>query len=172
MRFFETVTRSACVTPFLVSLPIFSFIELYCVFLNKTNSSTVKQPAAHQSEGNNVVIIPRNVYIERVNEILTDSTKFRKVQCLKGNSLRVLLKQENEIRIFLKELHCAEKITEYQLKKLWPVGSYPGILLGLPKVHKTLVGRFPKFRPILSAFGTPAYYLANIFGIFLLVSCC
>ena len=41
------------------------------------------------------------------------------------------------------------------------MGSNPGILYGLCKVHKTVVDVSPPFRPILSATGTPTYKLAK-----------
>ena len=47
------------------------------------------------------------------------------------------------------------------MKKLNPVGSRPGILYGLSKVHKSLVNGLPKMRPILSAIGTASYNIAK-----------
>ena len=41
------------------------------------------------------------------------------------------------------------------------MGSIPGILYGLCKVHKAIVDVCPPFRPILSAIGTPTYKLAK-----------
>ena len=43
----------------------------------------------------------------------------------------------------------------------------PGIFYGLCKIHKSIVDRFPPFRPILSAIGTPTYKLAKIFVLLL-----
>ena len=42
-----------------------------------------------------------------------------------------------------------------------PVGSQPGRLYGLCKVHKDNVDESPPFRPILSAINTPTYHLAK-----------
>ena len=47
------------------------------------------------------------------------------------------------------------------IKKIKAVGSRPGILYGLCKVHKAIADVFPPFRPILSATGTPSYKLAT-----------
>ena len=52
-------------------------------------------------------------------------------------------------------------MTEQPYKKIKAVGSNPGILYGLFKVHKTGVDVCPPFRPILSAIGTPTYKLAK-----------
>ena len=42
-----------------------------------------------------------------------------------------------------------------------PRGTRPGILYGLPKVHKTVVNRKTKLRPILSTINTPTYKLSK-----------
>ena len=46
--------------------------------------------------------------------------------------------------------------------KLCPSGSRPGILYGLPKVHKPCIDNYPAYRPILSAIGTPSYKLSKV----------
>ena len=46
-------------------------------------------------------------------------------------------------------------------KKIKAVGSRPGILYGLCKTHKVITDICPRFRPILSAIGTPSYKLAK-----------
>ena len=48
-----------------------------------------------------------------------------------------------------------------QYKKIKAVGSRPGILYGLRKVHKAITDVCLPFRPILSAIGTPSYKLAK-----------
>ena len=53
------------------------------------------------------------------------------------------------------------KISALEFGKLNPVGSRPGILYGLSKVHKTLVNGLLKMKPILSAIGTVSYCLAK-----------
>ena len=45
--------------------------------------------------------------------------------------------------------------------KLRPVGSQPGVLYGLAKVHKKVINGCPAFRPILSAIETPTYNIAK-----------
>ena len=54
-----------------------------------------------------------------------------------------------------------KKITQKEFDKLNPIGSRPGRLYGLSKVHKPLVEGLPKIRPILSAIGTAGYNLAK-----------
>ena len=53
--------------------------------------------------------------------------------------------------------------TEKQYKSIAPTGTKPGILYGLPKIHKALVNNLPKFRPIISMIATPTYKLSKFF---------
>ena len=62
---------------------------------------------------------------------------------------------------YSKNFECKKFVTEATYKKLSPVGSNPGIMYGLAKVHKPLKNGIPSFRPILSAIGTPTYALAK-----------
>ena len=111
-------------------------------------------------KGNNVVILPKRIYIERVMDILSDNTKFRNVVIPKDNPLRRILNKENQVRKVIKDLCRDNKISKARFESLWPVGSQPGILYGLAKVHK-LFEMYPKVRPILSAVGTPTHALAK-----------
>ena len=61
----------------------------------------------------------------------------------------------------LKDLKNSEIISETVSKSLKTRGSRFGIIYGLCKVHKQLVGNCPPFRPINSAIKTPTYNLAK-----------
>ena len=63
------------------------------------------------------------------------------------------IRRENKLKNFLRELKKNHTISDATYEKLFPTGSRPGILYGLPKVHKA----GGPFRPILSAIGTLAY---------------
>ena len=102
----------------------------------------------------------KNVYTQKMTDVLADTTKFRKVKFHKNNPLRRILNKEIEVREAIKELHANNKISNTVFNKLWPTGSQPGILYGLAKVHKP-VELYPKVRPILSAVGTPTHSLAK-----------
>ena len=52
-------------------------------------------------------------------------------------------------------------MTKTVYNKLSPSGSRPGVMYGLPKVHKKCINGSPPFRPILSAIGTSTYNLAQ-----------
>ena len=52
-------------------------------------------------------------------------------------------------------------MSEEEFKGICLIGTHPGILYGLPKVHKIVIDNIPKFRPILSAIGTPVCQIAK-----------
>ena len=68
---------------------------------------------------------------------------------------------EKKIRDILKVLHKTGKLSKQEFDKIYPIGSRPGILYGLAKVHKSSVNGSPPFRPILSAIETSTYQLSK-----------
>ena len=74
--------------------------------------------------------------------------------------LDLCLKRENKLIRFLRDKLLKQKsIPDDIYKEIYPSGSTPGVLYGLPKVHKT---NCPA-RPILSAIGTYNYKRAKFF---------
>ena len=61
----------------------------------------------------------------------------------------------------MKRLEKLGSLSTEQYKKIKAVGSRPGVLYGLCKVHKAITDVCPPFRLILSAIGTPSYKLAK-----------
>ena len=61
----------------------------------------------------------------------------------------------------MKSLEKSGSLTTDQYKKIKAIGSRPGILYGLCKVHKAITDVCPPFRPIRSVIGTPSYKLAK-----------
>ena len=61
----------------------------------------------------------------------------------------------------IKRLKDEGKITGKIYDKMYLRDSRPGILYGLPKVHKPVIDNSPKFRSLLSAIGTPTFKLAK-----------
>ena len=98
---------------------------------------------------NGVVTLNHSDYTSKM-----DATKFK---LLTPELIKATLNQENKLRNFLKELKRENVITNELYDKLCSTGSRPGILYGLPKVHKVNV----PLRPILSALGTHSYNLAK-----------
>ena len=74
---------------------------------------------------------------------------------------------EKRITLELKLLTHKEMIDKSTFKGIKLVGSRPGILYGLGKIHEETCNGIPPFCPILSATGTPTYKLAKVLVKFL-----
>ena len=86
------------------------------------------------------------------SNILNDESKFKVVNFYIVKLVPML---ENKKTRFLKSLKSQNIIRDEKFEELQPTGSKPGILHGLPKVHK----QGYVVRPILSAIGTHVYKL-------------
>ena len=126
------------------------------------NLSHLKKEVIIQNsdKGSSVVLVNKSDYIRHIEDILKDINKFEKVSLKKG-ILSFAVNHEEHINKQLRSISKNGSLTEQQYKKVKAVGSNPGILYGLCKVHKTVVDVCPLFRPILSAIGTPTYKLAK-----------
>ena len=121
--------------------------------LRKDNNIYLIKP----DKGNGVVIINRTDYNSRMLNILDDNTKFERINLKKSNIYKETTRREDAVRTPINELKSNDIISEHLSKELNHIGSRPGIMYGLPKVHKP---NFP-LRPIISAIGTHSYKLAK-----------
>ena len=112
-------------------------------------------------KGNSVVILNKSTYIDRMEELLSDVTKFESISIQDGKDYNYIWNQELRVRETLKVLKSSNSIDAKLYDKLCPRGSRPSVMYGLAKVHKQLVNGFPKLRPILSAINTPTYKIAQ-----------
>ena len=55
-------------------------------------------------KGNSVVLLNRNDYIKQLNEMLSDSCKFKKLNVKPGKEINCLLQHEDRITNFLKKV--------------------------------------------------------------------
>ena len=92
--------------------------------------------------------------------ILSDLNKFEKVS-IKKRTLNFSINHEKNINNYLKRLEKSGTLSTEQYKKIKAVGSRPGILYGLCKVHKAITDVCSPFTSIFSAIGTPSYELAK-----------
>ena len=72
-----------------------------------------------------------------------------------------LIDMEKRIIRLLRSLEDQGEISEKERNNLYPSGSKPGVLYGLPKIHKALEDGIPSFHPILIAIGTPTNNLGK-----------
>ena len=93
--------------------------------------------------------------------ILSNSKKFVKSSVLDDKHLNFIIGIETKLTDLLKELKASEAMSENDCKKLKPRGSSFGVLYGLCKTHKKVLGKCPPLRPILLAIKTPSYNLSK-----------
>ena len=119
-------------------------------WLRRDQSIIIVKP----DKGNGLVILNKSDYHEKMNDILADETKFQK---LDEDPVKLTLKREIIIKNFLKELNKNGIISDGHYRDLSPTGSRPGILYGLPKIHKLNV----PLRPILSSMRSHSFNIAK-----------
>ena len=71
------------------------------------------------------------------------------------------INQEKCVDNILKKLVASSSISEETRISLKPVGTRPGIMYGLCKIHKDIIDNCPPFRLILSAIYAPTYKLSK-----------
>ena len=108
-------------------------------------------------KGNAVVILDTSSYKDCMRGILNDTSKFK---VLRDDPT---IYREGQLQRRLLNLKKKGFFSNEVYKKVYPTGSRPARLYGLPKMHKTFSG-LPPFRPIVSSIGTFNYKLAGHLG--------
>ena len=119
--------------------------------LSKDNTITITRP----DKGHGVVILNKDDYINKVTTILSDTSKFKVVDHI--DPFLHTLRLENRVNYIINKLYKAGTISESTKNNLLCHGSQPGVLYGLPKIHKPNI----PVRPILSANGTATYNVSK-----------
>ena len=97
--------------------------------------------------GNGVVMIDRKLYDKAIQEIISDTCKFEKL------NKEPTLKREVSLQRFLRKLKQKNFFNENVYDKLYPSSSAPACIYGTPKMHKFCPSdTFPKLRLIISTF--------------------
>ena len=110
---------------------------------------------------NSVAIVDKETYIKRMENLLSDQRKFKRVTLKNDAFLNFVVNQEKRIDIIFKNLVDSNSRSREMRISIKPVGTRPGTMYGLCKVRKQEVDGCPPFRPILSALQTPTYSLAK-----------
>ena len=102
------------------------------------------------------MILNRSDYDSGLLKIISDSTKFKPIK-EDPTSLR-----EGQLQRFLRKLKTKGHLDSNVYSKIFPSGSHPAGIYGLPKMHKPRgPNSMPPFRPIVSSIGTYNYELAK-----------
>ena len=136
--------------PFKVFSPVFSKNDIKILQNLRNNKSII---LCKPDKGRGVVIMNKSDYLSKMYNILNDTTKFKEIKNI--DPFLHTLRTEDKINRFIKKFNNNEFISN---KKIGTVsGSNPGILYGLPKVHKNNT----PVRPILAAYNTSTYNIAQ-----------
>ena len=107
-------------------------------------------------KGNGVVVLDRDIYKQKILEIINDTAKFKK---LKDNPT---LTREGQLQRFLRKIKDKNLFDENTYKKIYPCSSKLATIYGLPKTHKMLFDSDDfSLRPIISSIGPYNYNLAK-----------
>ena len=100
------------------------------------------------------MLLNRNDYITKMEEVLSDNTKFNLVW---SPVFSTIFKIEDKINRTLRQFKEDSLITNDTYNSLYCSGSSYNVLYGLPKVHK----RDVPLRPILAVYNAPNFALAK-----------
>ena len=100
-------------------------------------------------KGNFIAIINKDDYLQKMRNILSDSSKFSEICIAKEQNLNFLINIEKQITDLLKQLNDSQETSDTKCKKLIPRGSRFDILYGLCEIHKSFIDNFPPLQPIL-----------------------
>ena len=107
-------------------------------------------------KGKAVVVLNRSDYDNSMQSLISNRSKF---EILDSDSFTYTQKIETKINNFLRKVK--ELIGDELYKKLYVTGSGPGVLYGLPKIHKLDFSTKFQFRPIFAAYNAPSFNLAK-----------
>jgi hypothetical protein len=137
--------------PHQVSNPLFSRKD-FKILKNLSNDGSIY--ITRPDKGAGVVILNREDYVKKVEDIINDRTKFKKME---SEEKKLVVKLEDKLNNVLRTLKKANCITEIFYSKCFSSGSQIGSLYGLPKIHKS---KCP-IRPIVSAFKSHNFNLGK-----------
>lgn len=130
------------------------FIDTSLITALKNLSKKENLVVCKPDKGNGVVLLNRDDYETKMNNLLADRSKFVPIST---DPYSNILKNEDKVNRCLRKLKGNSILDDSTFQSLYCSGSKPGIMYGLPKVHKDGC----PMRPILSAIGTHNYRLAR-----------
>ena len=95
------------------------------------------------------MILDKCSYINSTEEIFNDNSKFSKLGTRAGKEINHIVNLEKRITSELKPLKVKGIIDKSTYKSIKPVGSRPGILYRLGKIHKETRNGIPPDNTIL-----------------------
>ena len=100
-------------------------------------------------------------YLHKIENHLNETIKFEKVNLKNNGILGFAFNQEKRIDDIFKKLVASSSTSEETRRSLKLIGTKPGIMYRLCKIHNNVVVNCPPFQLISSAINTPTYKLAK-----------
>ena len=125
----------------------------------RKNKNIVTQKS---DKGNFVVVADKVDYLEKMENLL-NAQKFENMNLKNDGIFNFAINQEKLLDNIFKKVVASNSIFEETRRFLKPVGTRPGIMYRLCKIHIDILANCRPFRPILSAINTPTYRLAKFF---------
>ena len=120
--------------------------------LRKNRNLVILKP----DKGKSVVVLDRLDYDNGILKIISDTSKFRPIKD------DPTLLREGRLQRLLRKLKNSGHLDNDVYNNIYPKGSQPARIYGLPKMHKEREpGSIPPFRPIVSSIGTYNYNLSK-----------
>ncbi|BHF79088.1 hypothetical protein SprV_0602220500 [Sparganum proliferum] len=104
-------------------------------------------------KGSRIVLMDKTDYVEKLEEILSDRTKFSKSEKDRDRTETI----EKQLTNVLKDLHKEGVLSDKEFEGLKPVGTTIPRMYGLPKIHKPGL----PLRPILDMRNSPYHTIAK-----------
>ena len=109
-------------------------------------------------KGKGVVIVDRSTYVSSMENLISDPSRFSLItEPIQKYCMRI----EDKINRFLSKLLKSSSISQATYNSLHVTGSGPGILYGLPKIHKPNFSMNFPYRPILAAYNLASYKISK-----------
>ena len=136
-----------------------------CVFKRSDVSELIKLSrnrdviVCKPDKGRGIVLINKDMYVSKMLDIISDVTKF---ECISVPFDRYTRKIEDKINYFLRKIKDSIVCDADVFKRLFASGSAPGVMYGLPKIHKPDFANKYQFRPIFAAYNNSMFSTCQI----------
>ena len=141
--------------PHKVFSAIFTKSDIELVRRFASNKSVI---VARPDKGNGIVVLDKNRYLSSMMDLVSDVSKF---ECISEPLKKITFRFEDKVNRILTKLKSLGTISDKNYRDLYASGCGPGILYGLPKIHKANFDVNFQMRPIFAAYSTPSYKLAK-----------
>ena len=94
--------------------------------LRESKGNVILRP----DKGCGTVILEKERYVKKIYAIISDTSEFKKV------SSDPTILREGQLQRFLRTLKNKDFFTDESYDKIYPSGSKPASVYGIPKIHK------------------------------------